>query len=164
MNAVLVEPLAPTKLFDAPREASRGKPACPLRRLEDRQFSMMEAAFDRTGGLAIDNAVAHRLRRYTGQPVSVLAHWIIRRQIVSFPWHGHTLVPLFQFESGDMFLHASVVRVLKELVPVFDDWEIAHWFATPNSWLDDATPVDLIACEEAAVCDAARADRFVAHG
>lgn len=132
--------------------------------LEDKQFSMMEAAFLRTGGLVLDNAVAHQLRRHAGQPVSVLAHWIVRRRIVCFPWKSQTLVPLFQFNAEEMTLRPGVSEILGELVDVFDDWEIAHWFATPNSWLDDASPVDAIAQDCAAVQDAARADRFIAYG
>ena len=150
--------------FDPCRRMARIPPACPFRRVADKAFSLMEAAFLRTGGLDSDNAVAHRLRRHTGQPVSVVAHWIVKRQIVCFPWNSHVLVPVFQFDAGDMTLCPGVSDVLGELVDVFDDWEIAHWFASPNSWLGHATPVDTIAHDLAAVHEAARADRFIAHG
>lgn len=150
--------------FDPSCRAISLPPLHLFRRLEDKQFSMMEAAFLRTGGLAIDNLVAHQLRRHEGQPVSVLARWIVRRQIVCLPWKSHTLVPLFQFNAQEMTLCPGISEILGELVGVFDDWEIAHWFSTPNAWLDDATPADAFARDSAAVHDAARADRFIAHG
>jgi hypothetical protein len=162
---ILNEPVVASPIgFDRDLRAGRIRPACPFRRVEDKQFTMMEAAFLRTGGLASDNAVAHQLRRHTGQPVSVLAHWIVQRRIVCFPWNSGTLVPLFQFNTGNMTLCPGVSEILGELVDVFDDWEISHWFASPNSWLDDVAPVDMIAHDHPAVHDAARADRFIAHG
>jgi hypothetical protein len=162
---ILNEPIVASPIgFDPSRRVARVKPICPFRRVEDKQFSMMEAAFLRTGGLASDNAIAHQLRRHTGQPISVVAHWIVKRQIICFPWNWHTLVPVFQFDTADMTLCPGVSEILRELVDVFDDWEIAHWFASPNSWLDDASPVDTIAHDYPAVHEAARADRYIAHG
>jgi uncharacterized protein (DUF2384 family) len=54
--------------------------------------------------------------------------------------------------------------VLAEFSTVFDGWRLAVWFAQPNSWLQDRSPVDLLESDLQAVRNAARADRFVSTG
>jgi hypothetical protein len=54
--------------------------------------------------------------------------------------------------------------VLVELVGVYDDWELATWFAQPNPWLADCTPADTLAVAAPEVLSAARAERFVEVG
>lgn len=137
------------------------------RRFEDRQFLMMEQAFNRTGGLTTADEVvrlARATRRECGQPISEVAHWIVERRIVSFPWRGLSLVPMFQFDVADMTLDDATQRVVAELRTAYDDWGLACWFARPNPWLGERAPADAIAREGGAVLEAARADRFVALG
>jgi hypothetical protein len=135
-----------------------------FRRTEDRQFVMMESAYLRTGGLVSGDEVARILRRHSGQPISKLARWIVERSIVSFYWNSRTLVPLFQFDRTDMSMRAGTNAVVRELHDVFDDWDLATWFAQPNAWLNDAAPVDVIEEDQPAVVQAARADRYIALG
>ena len=59
---------------------------------------------------------------------------------------------------------AGLQQVIGELREVFDDRELAEWFATPNCWLGGGAPAVRLASEPLAVIDAARADRFVAAG
>ena len=166
MNSLILDgrAMTPPLSFASSRRDASVKSTRTFRRIEDRQFAMMEATFGRTGGLARDNVVAHQLRRHTGQPVSALAHWIVERTIVCLPWHSHMLVPMFQFNPDDMTLRPGAHEVLRELVDVFDDWELALWFARPNAWLHGATPVDKMVHDQLAVHRAARADRFIARG
>ena len=166
MNSLFLDgrAMASPMAFDSSRRNTGVKSTRTFCRIEDKQFAMMETAFSRTGGLASDNVAAHHLRRHTGQPVSTLAHWIVERAIVCFPWNSHTLVPMFQFDLGEMTLRPGATEILRELVDVFDDWELALWFARPNAWLNDATPVDTMAHDQPAVHRAARADRFIARG
>jgi uncharacterized protein (DUF2384 family) len=63
-----------------------------------------------------------------------------------------------------MSRRASVTRIIDELKDVFDNWDLALWFSTPNAWLDHLAPVDLIAIDGQSVHEAARADRFIALG
>lgn len=149
---------------DPSRRETSARSTRTFSRIEDKQFAMMASAFSRTGGLARDNAVARQLRRRTGQPVSALAHWMVERTIVCLPWNSHTLVPMFQFDPVDMTLHNGVTEILRELIDVFDDWELALWFARPNVWLNGIAPVDAMAHDQLAVHRAARADRFVVRG
>jgi len=121
-------------------------------------------AFERSGGMASANEVTVMLRRRTSQPISTLARWIAERQVVHFAWQGEYLLPMFQFERADMGPRADVATVLRELGPTFEDWDLAAWFALPNSWLADEAPIDVLDRDLEAVRQAARADRFVACG
>ena len=84
------------------------------------------------------------LRRRTSQPVSMLARWIVERRVVSFGWQGEYLLPMFQFDRAEMTVRRHVSAVLDEFDGTFDDWDLATWFALPNAWLGDDTPVDVL--------------------
>jgi len=121
-------------------------------------------AYAASGGLIADDELAALLGRSVDQPLSRLARWILNREVVCIPWQLQSVLPLFQFDLRDMSLRPEVVEVVSELAGALDDWDVALWFATPNSWLDGATPVDTIGIDAAAVLQAARADRFIARG
>ena len=133
-------------------------------RLDSRQFDAMSHAFRPHGGFAASDDVMRRLRPLSDQPLSMLARWIVSRTVLSVSWRDQSLLPMFQFDLADMSIKPACARVVAELKDVFDDWELALWFAAPNVWLDHAAPVALLADEEFAVLQAARADRFVARG
>jgi hypothetical protein len=135
-----------------------------FQRLEDRQFLSMDRAFSAHGGMVSADEIVRRLRLRADQPLSTLARWIVGRTIVHVEWQGNTLIPMFQFDLAEMSVRATTARVLSELVAVFDDWDIALWFAQPNSWLRDRAPVDALESHPLDVVHAARADRFVARG
>lgn len=132
--------------------------------LADRQVHAMLAGYRKSGGVADGDAVASLLRLRFDQPMSLLARWIVSRQVVSFTWRGQTQLPLFQFELDRMAVRESVRTVVAELSMAFDDWDLASWFAQPNSWLGGAVPADAIEHDLDSVLHAARADRFVAMG
>lgn len=134
------------------------------RRLEDRQFLEMERGFAASGGLVCGDELARRLRRYSGQPLSTVARWIVERRAVSLAWEAQTLLPMFQFDRADMTLRTSVTATIHELTDVFDAWHLALWFARPNTRLSGRLPADVIAVDGAAVLDAARAERFTFLG
>jgi hypothetical protein len=133
-------------------------------RLEDRQFLEMEQSFRPSGGLVSGDELVRHLRRHHEQPISTLARWIVERQVVSLSWQGQTLLPMFQFEPSDMGMNPAVAASVRELKDIFDDWDLALWFARPNIWLFDRAPVQLIVSDPLAVRNAARADRFIALG
>ncbi len=133
-------------------------------RVADRDDRTMLAAFQRHGGLMSCESMTDALRCRDAQPLSTLARWIVSRSIVTLQAPGRMLVPLFQFTPRDWALRASVVRVLDELRDTFDDREMALWFATPNVWLDSRAPLACVGEGDHELCQAARADRFVARG
>jgi hypothetical protein len=71
---------------------------------------------------------------------------------------------LFQFALPEMKVRQDVGQVIRELMGAFDDYDLAMWFASPNTWLQNVAPLDAIDVEPSAVLHAARADRFIAMG
>jgi hypothetical protein len=147
----------------APSSACHARAHAPASSAEQ-QFIAMERKFGATGGMVRGDDLASLMHGQCEQPVSVVARWIVERHVVNFTWRCETLLPLFQLEPHSLALRPSVVHTIQELRDVFDDWEMALWFAEPNTWLRGAAPVDLIRDHETAVLGAARADRFVARG
>ena len=124
----------------------------------------LPTAFQRIGGLLTGDDLALVLRSSIDQPVSRVAQWIAQRKVVNFVWQAQFLLPTFQFEPASMRPRSKVSDVIAELADVYDDWDIAAWFARPNTWLDEEAPARMIAVDPCAVVQAARADRFVAAG
>ena len=121
-------------------------------------------AFRRTGGVATGSEVARLLRDCVDQPISLLARWIVSRQVITFAWRADSLLPLFQFDFARGCVRAGVPPVLSELSGAMDDEEVALWFTQPNAWLAGGTPAGAVATNAAGVLQAARADRFIAIG
>ena len=130
----------------------------------DGEFLAMLAAYRRHGGLAHAEELLALLRGDGGDGLSTLARWIARRSVISFEWQAQIWLPLFQFTRPDMRPCPAVVSVLAELAPVCEPWELAHWFARDNVWLDGRVPAGALAITPAAVLAAARADRFIRTG
>ena len=104
------------------------------------------------------------MRDHVDQPVSAIARWIVERKVLTFMWRQQRWIPAFQFDEDGMVLREVPQKVFAELTGVFDDLEVASWFATPNLLLGDAAPVDRIVDHPCCVIAAARLDRFVAKG
>ncbi len=172
MSAVL-SASAPTQFHDIAPVAVLAEPARQHARPadedigvlpSDRQVMAMRAAYRATGGFALGDDLARLLsQRQRGDFVS-LARLIVSGEVFGFQWRHAFWIPLFQFDLRDMTINPGSRRVLPELAGEFDGWELANWFATANSWLDDRRPVDVLATNLRAVLEAARADRFVASG
>jgi|GEM_PF-794873 len=145
-----------------PGVASGGRHAW-LRRRGDEHFLELLSAYRATGGLARDNEVVRRCGDHGGRCLEQFMRARAEGRLIRFEWSGLEWLPLFQFDA-DMRLDTQVQSVINELVPVFDGWELAQWFAQPNGWLDLLRPLDLVVSALPRVIDAARADRFIAAG
>lgn len=143
-----------------PRPAREGTPG----RLAESQYLAMVRGYGLSGGMAGSDEMVGLLRCCFDQPISVLARWIVGRAVVCFEWRSTTMLPIFQFDIGDMRIRPEVGAVLRELRDTFDDLEVALWFAQPNTWLDGRAPADVLRTDAASVLDTARADRYVARG
>jgi hypothetical protein len=130
----------------------------------DQQFIAMLNAYRPSGGLARAQEVASRCKPHGWTAVSSLADWIIKRKVVCVEWQAKIWLPWFQFNPAAMTLQQGFGDVMSELVAVYDDWEVANWFAKPNPWLADCTPADSLANAAPEVLGAARAERFLAAG
>ncbi len=124
----------------------------------------LHRAYQDIGGLVTGDALIALLRENCSQPISLLARWIVERRVVSLDAGGQRWLPLFQFDPDTLRPRRGVEAVICEFCGVYDDTELAQWFATPSPWLDDARPAALMARDPTAVLEAARADRFVAVG
>jgi hypothetical protein len=129
-----------------------------------RTVTRMMRVYDATGGVVSGDELSSLLRGASAQPISLIARWIVNRQVVTIRWRSQTLLPLFQFDLRRSSLRPPIERVIAELTGVFDDFELAIWFSQPNSWLAGASPVQVLGNDVPAVLGAARADRFVATG
>lgn len=139
---------------------------CPIAGIscDERQFQRMHEVYVRTGGLVSGDSLAWRLRERCDQPISKLARWVVDRSVVAFEWRAALRIPLFQFSDDIMVPQPAVTAVMKELTAALTDWEIADWFASPNAWLLEQPPCEVIRHDPADVIAAARAARFVALG
>ena len=120
--------------------------------------------YGRRGGLLTGDELASVLREHHDQPVSLLAHKIVERRLVSFAWRAQTYIPTFQFRTPPADVLAGVLAVLEELAPAFDEYALAEWFVTPSCWLQFRIPAVLVSVDPEAVVHAARADRYVVTG
>jgi hypothetical protein len=127
----------------------------------DQQFMDMLKAYRPSGGLLRAPDMAARCKPNGGTDVRTLADWIIHRKVVSFEWLSRIWLPVFQFHRYDMTRQSGLDEVMLELVGVYDDWQIASWFSSPNHALGLATPADTLANAAQDVVHAARAERFL---
>jgi hypothetical protein len=127
----------------------------------DALFVDLLRAYRRSGGLAREAEILDRTRscRPPGWRVDSTSG-----AIICFEWEQRFWLPWFQFDPADMSLRPGPARVIAELSPIFDGWELATWFAKPNLWIAGAKPIDLIDDCLSDVLGAARADRFIAAG
>jgi hypothetical protein len=135
-----------------------------LKLAENPELVPMVNAFEATGGLALEEEVVAQFRRRRGPNAAQLAWWRARREIIAFQWRTDTWIPLFQFNRFELAPHAQMRPVLEALNSVYEPWGVANWFAQPNTWLHDRTPVQVMVKDLPAVLYAARIDRLIAIG
>jgi hypothetical protein len=125
----------------------------------DATFVHMMRAFARTGGMTNGYPAGRQPLPPTGQSFAPE-----NGPLISFLWEGRVWIPRFQFDPTDRSIRSVVKNVVAELSSAFDGWQLAVWFSTPNLWIGDYRPVDMIdSCPEC-LLGAARADRFIAMG
>ena len=127
-------------------------------------FVSLLDAYRPSGGIARAEDLALRWRDRDPGSAWLLARWIARGDALHFAWEHEHWLPLFQFYASSPLLREGMAPVLDELKAVLDPWELARWFATPNAWLRERRPADLMARQWEQVREAARADRFVLAG
>jgi hypothetical protein len=126
----------------------------------DDKFVAMLNAYRGSGGLAREENLLALSSRRCGLDADTLANWIAERQVIGFEWQSRTWLPIFQFNLFDMTLPPALGQVLAELIPVYDPWELANWFAQPNQWLADRVPADALEHDPSAVLQAAPCGSF----
>lgn len=124
-------------------------------------MSQMRRLFGQVGGLVSADALCVRLQCHSDQPISLLARWIVNREIVNFEACGQRWLPIFQFAHGTVARRPGPQRALGELRSVMDDFEISEWFVAPSAWLDGRLPGSLGDEDEDELVHAARGDRYL---
>jgi hypothetical protein len=135
--------------------ASPGQ-ACFGRRRDDARLSTLMSSFGERGGVASSDEVISLMRPYWRQPISMLARWIVTRQLVNFTWRTQLLLPLFQFDRPRMTPREGVVDAVRVLAEGLDDEAIALWFVEPNPWLQGASPMSVELSDPDGLLEAAR--------
>lgn len=134
----------------------------------NQQFIAMLDAYRPSGGLARADEVVGLCQPAPGESARAGAHGLgqptVRRNMVCFDWESTLWIPLFQFDRNDMSLRPGVRHVQRELIGVFNAWEVASWFCQPNPWLNHCKPADMLADAATEVLHAARAARYVEAG
>jgi len=164
MLTAVTDPVLLAKSYSSQQVASPERIPALFRRLEDRQYLVMQQAFRAAGGVVNGDQLAYLMRKRVDQPISAVARWIVGREVVSYEWRSQTMLPLFQFEMPRVVVRSTVACVIRELRELYTDWGLAMWFVDSNSWLHGAAPVTAIETDPCAVLEAARADRFIANG
>jgi len=136
----------------------------PVGRVEDRELMTMSSVFAEHGGIVTADELVRLMRTNVPQPLSIVGRWIAERAAVQFESRSQTWFPNFQFVGNPMSIRPAVCEIVLELRDVYDDWELALWFARRNEWLDHASPLEMIRRDAAAAVRAARVDRFIAKG
>ncbi len=131
--------------------------------LQERRFERLRDAFVRQGGFVPADLVSELLRPHWDQPMSRVARWIALREVVSVTWRMQVWLPLFQFERPSLDLLPAAAQVVRDLRAVYDDWELAEWFAAPHDLLAGREPAADLSHNPCAVREAARRDRFVSR-
>ena len=116
------------------------------------------------GGFVSADELIRTLRRRSSQPLSCVARWIVRRDVVSIRRCDSWWLPRFQFYSSEIAPLPIVRLVTEELADVFDEVEMVNWFFRSNIWLEGCLPACAVHDRANQVHHAARADRWAARG
>jgi hypothetical protein len=131
---------------------------------QDSLFITLLNGFRSRGGLQ-RLSVLQAIRRdaWSTDVIEALPACIADRKVLGITWNHEAWVPDFQFD-GHGALKQPAAAVFLELTPSHCPWELATWFVTPSTWLQQVRPIDLLEIAPARVLEAARADRYVANG
>lgn len=133
-------------------------PALPLQ-AEDRRFAELFKKLVPFGGVLSSDALRHmHVARHSGP---MLGHALLRRELVEVKWRQRLWLPVFQFQVTTWEPLPDVSRVVAEFFPVLQGFDLGEWFLTPNAWLRNRRPLEVIREEPEAVLRAAQADRFL---
>lgn len=129
------------------------------------RMAAMRSAFAATGGLLTVGELADGNDPHSRARFAQIAKGIATREIIGFMWQSEPWVPMFQFEAGSRLLPRRALQPLfKLLVPLYDAWEMANWFARSNPWLSGLRPVDQCTNHLEAVLDVAQLEHYIATG
>ena len=117
-----------------------------------------------TGGCLSVRDLALRWECSERRSALLVDRWVSTRGVILIPGAPEVLLPAFQLDLETRAPRPAIHMVLVELAEVLDPVELTEWFVTPNLWIADRLPAELLLQDPRAVVGAARADRFIARG
>jgi hypothetical protein len=160
----LAHPAKTSSLVPPLGAAQRSRTPCVWAGGPHSQFDAMRTIYGEGGGMVRAEELVALAASRDGPDVSQLARWIVERTVLGVEWQRQLWLPLFQFSPSGLEPRADIQPLFAELVPVMDAWELAVWFARPHPALGSHSPLASLATDMPAVRNAARFDRFIAHG
>ena len=141
---VIQRPL-PWSDFNAQAPTNR-RPASPvdLPAISEDEVARLDEGYRSSGGLVMASDALSMLRCVSDQPLSLLARWIVDRQVIHFVWRAQTFMPLGQFDMHTMQVRETWCKAMRCLPTEMDEWDAAWWFAEPNAMLDGSAPADAL--------------------
>lgn len=113
-----------------------------------------QAAFLRTWKVLTAEQVAENAQHGSANRSATASRWKRDRRIFAIRVKGREAYPEFQFREGRPI--PAIGRALKALPEAMSGWQTAFWFTSPNSWLDDRTPLNSLKDETALIAAAER--------
>ena len=161
MNQMMSQPIASTRGTRAfLAEPSARAQAPGSRKLgRDELFLQMLDAYRISGGLFRGADVNTLLEGRGRHSAGTVDSWMDKNEVIFFEWQCLTWMPRFQFDMAAKAPWTAVGLVAIELAGVFDNWEMALWFAQPSAVLEGRLPADALRSDPDQVIQAARHDR-----
>jgi len=161
MNQLTSQPIVSPRGAPAFRASSHGRTHASCSRELDRDelFLQMLNAYRISGGLFRGADVNTLLEGHGRHCAGTVDHWIENNEVIHFEWQCLTWMPRFQFDMAAKAPWTAVGLVATELAGVFDNWQMALWFAHPSTVLEGRLPADALRSDPDQVIQAARHDR-----
>lgn len=154
----------PSPVVDVQREVAESSSVTAPGAVTE-SWTAMRMAFAASGGLLTVGELADGNDPDSQARFAQIAKGISTREIIGFMWQSEPWVPMFQFETGLPVMPRRALQPLfKLLIPLYEPWEMANWFARPNQWLSGSRPVDECVAHLEAVLDVAHLEHFIATG
>lgn len=87
-------------------------------------------------------------------PYARAQRWRREGRVFAVDFQGRLIYPAFQFDVDRGEPRPVLQEILAHAGSSLDGWQTAVWFTSPNGWLDDQRPVDLLDSEPESVVEA----------
>jgi hypothetical protein len=123
----------------------------------ERDNAEAQASFVKRWPVLTAEQIAHRAGHESANKSATANRWKAAGRIFGIRVGRREVYPAFQFKEGQP--HPAIAQILSALPRDMSGWQIAFWFVGPNSFLDNALPVDALDHEDAVKTAAANEDQ-----
>jgi len=140
----------------------------PNATFRETDYEKVWAGYSGQGGLSRLRDLVQQINRSTyiqsGNSCTSILRRAHRGQVIAFPLRTDLWLPNFQFVGDNFEILPGIAKALEEFQGTLNPLEIALWFCTPTVWLQNQSPMQVVAAAPDAVHAAARADRYIVSG